>query len=266
MTSSHIVDVDKALVANLPKALKTDLGDTVTVTGWYDEAEDTGDHALPFGTFLLVGSPPMERIDASHKRADTYTQVVDTITYTAGIDVYQVAQRDIHDVVSLTGTRSGSPHTFVEDTDFELHVTSAYSTVDAIMWLPGGDTPDDGTAFTLTYRHTLSRLDQAQRSSRIYRLALHVKETTIGLNFYPKFRLGSMLQESLLSELGLKRGQDFAPGLRLHEAMALPPPFIADSEGVVRSAIDIRLSRYQVYPRQTVEFVGKLDVGTTLEP
>lgn len=84
-------------------------------------------------------------------------------TYSSGTNVYtldKVMQSDDDDesyeegVVEVTGTLNGSEHTFVEDTDFEEYDSSAGDNTpphDSINWGIGGDSPDDGTEFYVTY-------------------------------------------------------------------------------------------------------------------
>jgi hypothetical protein len=57
-------------------------------------------------------------------------------------------------IFEVTGTLNGSAHTFVEDTDYREFNDAAGSTdepFDSIDWSIGGDTPDDGTDFEVSY-------------------------------------------------------------------------------------------------------------------
>lgn len=53
-------------------------------------------------------------------------------------------------ITEVTGTLSGSSHTFVEDTDYDEGTVDGASP-DAIDWGLGGDNPDEDTDFNVTY-------------------------------------------------------------------------------------------------------------------
>jgi len=92
---------------------------------------------------------------------DISTSVLDeTKEFSSGQDVYALdkvvegeeVQSDA--IFEVTGTLNGSANTFVEDTDYREFNDAAGSTdepFDSIDWSIGGDTPDDGTDFEVSY-------------------------------------------------------------------------------------------------------------------
>lgn len=71
----------------------------------------------------------------------------DSMGYDSSEDSSSPGLTGIRDV---TGTLSGSDHTFVEATDFDEGTVDG-SSVDAIDWGLGGDNPDEDTDFNVTY-------------------------------------------------------------------------------------------------------------------
>lgn len=70
-------------------------------------------------------------------------QFSDTLAFSSSVQQYTL-ERNYLSLVEVTGTLNGSSATFTEGTDFEIND----STID---WSIGGDNPDDGTDFTVTY-------------------------------------------------------------------------------------------------------------------
>jgi len=71
-------------------------------------------------------------------------------TYYTEIDEYALDSRRVYDVTSIAGTVSGfSGHTFTKDTDYELDTTDESAA--QIVWLTGGQLPDDSTPFITKY-------------------------------------------------------------------------------------------------------------------
>jgi uncharacterized phage protein gp47/JayE len=83
-------------------------------------------------------------------------------SFTAGTSVYELDKQiefssstsNTSGITDVTGVLNGSNNTFVEGTDYEEYNSVAGNTTDphdSINWGLNGDTPDDGTVFTVDY-------------------------------------------------------------------------------------------------------------------
>jgi len=258
------IDVSAALVQFLPKSLTLTDGKTVSGINWANEIDDEAVDAVVYGRFRRLNMTPTG-VDKSFKTKLVNESKTENIVFDADEDTYQVTERDIVAVQSLTGTRNGSAHTFVNGADFEVYTTYDYSTPNAIRWLPGGNKPDDGTSFTATYTHRLISSMQGNRSMNTYRLTIHTKDQTITGKFYPKARLGELLLEALYGYLTQHQGKSPVPGFKIHSCQPIPQSIVTASEATARHFIDLRASRHQVFERERVQRVGKLGIHTSLD-
>ena len=99
-------------------------------------------------------STPHDAIDWSlaGDEPDVQSGQTHTETFESGVDEYIIDDAMITDgITEVTGTLNGSAHTFVEGTDYEEIDVRADGVINGIDWSLGGDTPDDGTDFTVTY-------------------------------------------------------------------------------------------------------------------
>jgi uncharacterized phage protein gp47/JayE len=69
-------------------------------------------------------------------------------TFELGTDIYPLDYSTGTVITEVTGTLSGSPHTFVETTDYVLLTSPA-----RIDWSSAGDDPDDATDFFVDYEY-----------------------------------------------------------------------------------------------------------------
>lgn len=107
----------------------------------YEEADDDSDSSDDSIDWSPSGDEP-----------DVTTGNTKTITYESGTDEYKVDDALVTDgITQVTGTLNGSSHTFVEGTDYEEVDVRADGVINGIDWGIGGDNPDDGTDFTVTY-------------------------------------------------------------------------------------------------------------------
>jgi uncharacterized phage protein gp47/JayE len=97
--------------------------------------------------------------DEQLENIDTLTISVtnDQITYNTGTDIYLLNKgvQMVNDGISeVTGTLSGSSHVFTEGTDYDEIDDDGDTSDDSIDWSIGGDSPDDGTVFSVDYEIT----------------------------------------------------------------------------------------------------------------
>ena len=71
-------------------------------------------------------------------------------TYDPLVDIYSLDNLPLSDISLVTGTLSGSAHTFVKNTDYIKYDSDNDGFIDSIKWL-GVDEPDTGTAFLTSY-------------------------------------------------------------------------------------------------------------------
>lgn len=121
---------------------------------------------LPNPCWLLGIGNPMNVssvADAFEGTATIEQEVLDeSHVYTTG-DTYTVLdQMDVGDILSVVGTRSGNPYTFIEGTDFQLADSNADGAKDALEWLAGGNKPDNGTAVVTDYTQKLLETSRSQ--------------------------------------------------------------------------------------------------------
>jgi hypothetical protein len=107
----------------------------------YQEVDDDSDSSDDSIDWSLGGDEP-----------DTTSGNTVTLTYESDTDKYLFDDALLTDgITQVDGTLNGSPNTFVEDTDYQEIDVRGDGVVNGIDWSIGGDTPDDGTDFTVTY-------------------------------------------------------------------------------------------------------------------
>lgn len=252
------------------------LSDEDAPTQEADSAVDR-DGEFPTLKFGFLGAAPVRSRDE-----DTYqeeaVQTSDDITFTAGTLVYQVTERDIDSVNSLTATVNGSSQALTEDTDFKVHSTAAYTTDDAIKFLDDGTKPDDGTTFTVDYDHRKVFKPVTMRWDLTFRLVLRVPQLANNdrgaSQDYPiPARLGISLQDALVRKLGALQGTNLWPtagqdpqasnpaseegSFVLHNVQAMGRLPVPDDGSIFEPTVDVRCSRYGVEGGDKVRVAGK---------
>lgn len=92
-----------------------------------------------------------------HIESLTVSIVGEEHEFTSGTNVYTLdkgGSMENDGITTVTGTLSNSEHEFVENTDYQEWNSSSGDTStphDSIDWSLAGDTPDDGTAFSVDY-------------------------------------------------------------------------------------------------------------------
>ena len=79
----------------------------------------------------------------------------ETHGYTTGTDVYELTNLPTSNISMVTGTLSGTPHTFLKGTDYSLVDQDLDGFYDSISWL-GVDLPDNGSDFSVSYQRKVS--------------------------------------------------------------------------------------------------------------
>lgn len=109
-------------------------------TDW-QETDDDGDTSDDSIDWSLAGDEP-----------DVNAGLTETVTYNSEKEKYIIDEGLITDGISqVDGTLNGSAHTFTEGTDYDEVDVRADGVINGIDWGIGGDSPDDGTDFTVTY-------------------------------------------------------------------------------------------------------------------
>jgi hypothetical protein len=175
------------------------------------------------------------------KNVSKNKQDTTTTTYTSTQDVYDVHEKDISSINSVSGTLNGSNHTFTEDYDFEIFTNALRSLPHAIKWLDGGDTPDEDTEFTIDYNHRLVSETRISWETRMMNLIIHgsevpssnanasidysksdvLEETTDFLSDLAAFYRGHSLQDGAyhledirdLTDIGVQEGESTVTGM-----------------------------------------------------
>ena len=124
-------------VTALPKSSKGDLGAGGTET--MDMAN------LLINIYTIKDEPLVVR-----------TTSAESHTFNDGTDEYTLNSLPASLITTITGTLGSSPNTFVSGTDYTLTDSDGDGRYDTIDWNAGGNDPDDGTAFLVTYTRVLS--------------------------------------------------------------------------------------------------------------
>lgn len=104
-------------------------------------------------------------------------QVTDeTHTFSAGTLTYDLNVEDVKNIDEITGTLSGSSHTFIKGTDYKLNVD------DDVEWLTGGDTPDDGTDFYVDYDKVMVEVVHKAYLMDPVRIDVYTKDAVSGVS------------------------------------------------------------------------------------
>ena len=86
----------------------------------------------------------------------------ESITFTTGTDVYDVANAPFTAISLVTGELLGVPgHTFINGTDYERNDEDGDGFWESIKWL-GVETPDNGTNFAVSYNRKTGALELAR--------------------------------------------------------------------------------------------------------
>lgn len=86
--------------------------------------------------------------DVSIDDTPTANVVNEPHTFDSGENIQSLNQDGISNISSVSGLLSSVPHNFVEGTDFSL-----MPDLKSIEWLGGGDKPDNGTVYTVSYTY-----------------------------------------------------------------------------------------------------------------
>ena len=124
-------------VTTLPKISKGDLGAGGT------ETEDVVN--LLINVYTIKDEPITVR-----------TTSTESHTFEGGTDEYTLNSLPASLILTVTGTLDSSPKTFVSGTDYTLTDSDNDGRYDTIDWSAGGNNPDNGTAFLVTYTRVLS--------------------------------------------------------------------------------------------------------------
>lgn len=264
-----VINIFEELVSFLPSSLTVANGDSFGID-WSPALEgdiDTG--APPYGTFRFVGTDVTDPFPLHNGYVESTQSQTDTFTFDDTEDIYQVSERHIN---SITSVEDASGDTFTEGTDFEVFSTSDYTTDDAIQWLDGGSTPDDGEDFDVKYEHILVSRSVEMRQFLTYRLVFKVAEVPSSdaeaSKFYYKTYLGQELMSALIEFFDKNDGAPLISGseplLYFSDYANFGRTNIDDADDIARYVIDIRLNRKrEVTKDATFRVTGKHLITTS---
>lgn len=273
-----LVDIETAMRKFLNESLGTAIttrGDSIPVP-WYDEGGEYPKTVTPYGTFLFNGQAGDIFVDKSAPLAPVALEDTDVIAFAAGTSIYPVEEKDIVSITSITGTLGGTPgHVFVEDVDYETVSEDEYTTLTAINWISGGDSPDDATQFTVVYDHRAYNQIVRTFVYHDYRLMVHADKQTVGANHYPKMMVAREVANYFHALLESVRGSEIASGVKLHDSSVTQVPSFTGGEAFASQLINLRVGVTTDFVASQVGAVGKAvaieqfpaEVGQfTLEP
>lgn len=246
------VDVATLLVKNLPKSLTLASGDTFSIE-WVDGLTRHEEETPPYASFSPVSKVPQRPSDIAltGKITEDRKQTTDTITFKSGTDIYQVTERDILDLNSVTGTFNGSSHEFTIDGDVEKFSTANYETYDSVKWMDSGDKPDDGTDFTVDYDHRIYKIHRRNYERLTYRLAVHAKDLdsnhSSASKRYAAWDLAHQLGDALVEELTLLKGSalDNDGNLKFKDFEDYGSINLEEGESTAVNVFDITMTRWK---------------------
>lgn len=261
-------EIGKRLASFLPKTIEVENGDDIVLT-WHDGMEVVAPADNPYGVFTEQGNTGVVQ-NRTLSPVSVSTNATEGITFVSGTAVYQVINRDVISVTSVTGTLAATPgHLFVEDVDYRLARSPDYWTYDRIEWIDGGDKPDNGTLFTVIYVHQLVNMNRGSERRLAYRLELFVADLASGSKgatvAYAKSRLAQQISDSLEGFLVVNRGKNLAGTgeVTVGEVRNLGPLPIDESETLVRWGIEIELRRFHIALKEQVTTIGSTEIDPT---
>lgn len=152
-TDEYFIDADM-VHDGITNVDNTTQATTLTKGVDYEEADTDADD-LQDGIRFLNAQTDGDNIEVTYDAGDlpdVKVNQTDTQTFNQETLRYPIDDAMIDDgITEVDGTLNGSPHTFVEDTDFEEWDSNGDGRADGIDWSIGGDNPDDDTSFTVTY-------------------------------------------------------------------------------------------------------------------
>jgi len=256
------LDVAKHLLLFLPKTVRMPNGDAIPVN-WYDAEEAIDYQKYPYGTFYALPSPYVgntHRFFGVQQYGDD--EVAETYTYASGVVDYQLQAADVFSVTSLIGTVASAPHTFIQGVDFTITEATGYGTPSQVHWI-SGTRPDNGTAFTVTFRPRRGQSIDMVETYPTYRLTLTCSDLPAGTNgatvAYSKTQVSQFAMDWLLMAFRMAQGKGIGPRprdliVRGVQGSGFMP--VLESESVRRAWLDLQLCRRMLPVREDFEFVG----------
>ena len=254
------VDFISLFAKELPSSLTVHNGDTITGIVWREADEPSsfpkkadGSANFPFGTFAIISQVPDNITGRVGRPRYEEEEVLQTPTYTSNVTDYALSQ-DLIRLVSVTGTLSGNPHTFVEGTDFIItHIPNQDLVPSILRWMPLGDKPDDSTPFSIDYRYPRVYEGLLDRSIITVRVALYCGTLDDGergaTEYWTKTRLAMALGEALVGKFRLNsqgKALTGTPELQFGPVSTLGVVDVDRGDSHVRYTMDVRLRRLHI--------------------
>lgn len=243
----------EAFLASLPSSVTMPNGDVLAIKRFsaLTLEEGSGDDDYPLIVYDHISDAPYGQTPINnryHANPRDVTATTQAITFATGTLDYAVAEKDIASgTVTVTGTRSGSPHTFVTLTDFTVVDTNGDGGLDTIRWTAGGQKPDNATSFTVAYSHYTPSVSYGEAVENTLQVHAHTRNLNAGEHgataFHHREDIMSAIMSSLRvwSAIGLSRalaGKAVVTG-RGNEA----PFSFLEGKGIVRKGFDIRVAQ-----------------------
>lgn len=263
-----MADISALIVKEMPENLKVG-ADTIGPIKWYDEDLDIEEDEFPKATFKRIGRRHLAQGLQGGVYAQNTTSHSDVIAFVSGTNDYQVSERDIVAITSVTGTRLGGAYTFVQGTDYERVKTDAYDTYNAVRWKDGGNKPDNGTNFTINYTRRVLDKKGLDYVKHTFRVTLKVKDlaaTEKGATAaITATRLIEQMMQALEDHLSLNRGKalDALNGISLAEHMSFGPVGANPGEGFLKGVMELTIHERRLYTGAQVKTIGKVESPTS---
>lgn len=259
-----MVNTMELLMKNLPRPLVLETGEEINVN-WYDELAQSETDYLPQGIVRMAGRRTLAQ-NLIIERGETTQDVVESITYDNTKSEYQVKERDIVSITSLTGFIDGAAYTFEVNLDFVVGQSDHYDTPDKIIWL-NNEHPDHNTLFTITYKRRLLVIKKADYFVTTFAIMLKARDMAADATLNPPHtaRIASRLMEELLEALDTKlsslRGQalDALKGISISAHRNFGMMSAHEGEGFVRGMLEIDVHRRKVYDGTSSKTIGAIE-------
>lgn len=196
------LDLDDAVHLYLPKSLTMANGEVLSGLAWHVHDDLPENRSYPLLSFENLNEVPRGPVRKNTPNVtEVLTEQEDDITFVDGTLDYELSQHDAESITSVTGTLSGSPHTFVLTTDYIL------LDLKTIRWTGTGDMPDDDTEFTVTYDHRMYKRQFGADGTATYRLHIAAKQHGTGANRRGKSKMAKMVAQAVSNYLRLNAGK-----------------------------------------------------------
>jgi hypothetical protein len=284
--SEEVIDIVAGLVKLLPETFTIANGDVIGDDGSgvkaFDAEEDVARPAYPY---ITVQRLPQPRISQFNEFFEAKVKLVDqTDRLYAGATpgdgavgeaalgepvtpegatptIYPLSQKDVSSIVAVEASVGGS-YVTLASSNYQIVELEGYTTGSAIEFT--GAAPDAGTTFTVSYKHKLYQVTNANQVRHTLRLFVWCGPLAPGARgatvFYPKSRLAEQLSQAVLGALARVQGQALDSGntAKIGAAASIGTIPTDQAESFMRAAIDVLVHQHQRVVILEAEAVGRI--------